>query len=212
MAALTAALASALLTGCAASDWSAPHPAPTAVGEPAVGFAPATTPSPEATVDPAPGSWNAVHPSPGMRAALVSAGHDGPTKALVAAVVAWADAEDVELRIVKADDDLVGGIVTAMRLNPDLVVSVGNDLVDPLATVTANHLDQQFLIVGAEVAEPTANVTAVDWAGASFRGEGLGMSSRYDPRSFTAERCGRGIRAGVAAVLTGMTGVVLWLR
>ena len=44
----------------------------------------------------------------------------------------------------------------AMDLNPDLVISAGNELVDPLALVTANHLDQQFLVVGAELAEPTA--------------------------------------------------------
>ena len=211
IAAFAAALVSALLAGCATADWSEPHPAPTAVGEPAVGFAPGTSPSPEATVVPAPGSWGEVHPSPGMRVALISAGDDTPTTALVAAVTAWARTEHVELRAVKANEHPVDGIVEAMSLHPDLIVSVGNELIDPLATVTANHLDQQFLIVGAEIAEPTVNVTAVDWAGASFRGEGLGMSSRYDARSFTADRCGSGIRAGVAAVLTGMTGVVLWL-
>ncbi|GAA4171699.1 hypothetical protein [Gryllotalpicola koreensis] len=212
LAALTAALlATAVLAGCAQSDWSAPHPDPTAVGEPAVGFAPATSPSPEATVHPAPGSWKNVHPSPGMRVVLLKAGSDRPTKTLVAAITSWANAEDVELRTVAAGDDLIDGIVQAMKLNPDLIVTAGNDLIDPLATVTANHLDQQFLVVGAEIAEPTGNVTAVDWTGASFRGEGLGMSSSYDAASFTAERCGRGIRAGIAAVLTGMTGVVLWI-
>ena len=96
-------------------------------------------------------------------------------------------------------------------MHPDLVVSAGNDLVDPLAVVTANHLDQQFLVVGAEVAEPTHNVTAVDWTGASFRGEGLGTSSTYDPDSFTPERCAAAIRAGVAAVLNDLTGIVLWI-
>jgi hypothetical protein len=96
-------------------------------------------------------------------------------------------------------------------MGPDLIVSAGNDLVDPLALVTASHLAQQFLVVGAELAEPTQNVTAVDWSGASFRGEGLGMSSTYDPDSFTAERCAAAIRAGVAAVLTELTGIVVWL-
>ena len=96
-------------------------------------------------------------------------------------------------------------------MRPDLIVSAGNDLVDPLAMVTPNHLSQQFLVVGAELAEPTHNVTAVDWSGASFRGEGLGMSSTYDPDSFTAERCAAAIRAGVAAVLNDLTGIVIWL-
>ena len=75
--------------------------------------------------------------------------------------------------------------------------------------MTANHLDQQFLVVGAELAEPTANVTAADWIGASFRGEGLGMPSSYDPASFTSARAGRALRAGVAAVLNGLTGIVI---
>lgn len=66
-------------------------------------------------------------------------------------------------------------------------------------------------MVGAELAEPTHNVTAVDWSGASFRGEGLGASSTYDPASFTADRCAAAIRAGVAAVLNDRTGIVLWL-
>jgi len=204
-------LSAALLAGCAQSDWDTPHAAPSALGEPAAGFAPETSPSPEATVHPEPGSWDEVRPAPGMRVVLLTAGHDTPTKTLVTAIRSWADAEHVELRTVAADDDLIDGIVQAMRLRPDLIVTAGDDLIDPLATVTASHLDQKFLVVGAEIAEPTGNVTAVDWTGASFRGEGLGMSSSYDAASFTTERCGRGIRAGVAAVLTGMTGVVLWI-
>ena len=87
----------------------------------------------------------------------------------------------------------------------------GNELVDPLALVTANHLERQFLVVGAELAEPTVNVTAADWTGASFRGEGLGMPDAYNPASFTRERTGRAVRAGVAAVLNGITGIVIRL-
>ncbi len=200
-----------LLGGCASDGWRGPHPVPSAVGVPAAGFVPSQSPSPEATIEPSPGSWNDVHPSRGYRVVLLTAGDDEPTRTLASAVRGWAVDDDVALPTVRADGDLVGGIVRAMKLDPDLVVSVGNELVDPLATVTANHLDQQFLVVGAEVAEPTANVTAVDWSGASFRGEGLGTSSDYDVRSFTGERAARAIRAGVAAVLTGLTGVVLWI-
>ena len=98
-----------------------------------------------------------------------------------------------------------------MDLAPDLVICAGNDLVDPLALVTANHLDQQFLVLGAELAEPTYNVTAADWPGAAFRGEGLGMPSAYDPATFTPERAARAVRAGVAAVLNGLTGIVIRL-
>ncbi|WP_377268079.1 hypothetical protein [Peterkaempfera sp. SMS 1(5)a] len=132
---------------------------------------------------------------------------------LASAVKDWAEDEQVDLRTVTADDpsDLVPGISKALGMGADLIVSAGNDLVDPLAVVTPNHLSQQFLVMGAELAEPTRNVTAVDWSGASFRGEGLGMSSTYDADSFTTGRCAAAIRTGVAAVLNDRTGIVVWL-
>jgi hypothetical protein len=139
---------------------------------------------------------------------LLSASRDAATKALAGAVGRWADDEHVSLKTVAATD-LIPGISRAIRLRPDLIVCAGDTLVDPLAVVTANHLDQQFLVLGAELAEPTANVTAADWTGAGYRGEGLGMPSAYDAATFTPERAGRALRAGVAAVLNGLTGIVL---
>jgi len=59
--------------------------------------------------------------------------------------------------------------------------------------------------------ERTHNVTAADWTGAAYRGEGLGMSSTYDPSTFTAARSAKAVRAGVAAVLNDLTGIVIWL-
>ncbi len=175
-------------------------------------LAPSASPAPESTITPAPGSWSAVHPPEGYRVVLLTVGDDAPTKALVTAVNAWAKSEKADLRTIVAHaHDPIASISEAIKLDPDLIVSAGDSLVDPLAIVTASHLDQQFLVVGAELAEPTANVTATDWAGASFRGEGLGSASSYDPASFTAERCDNAIRAGVAAVLHRVTGVIVWL-
>ncbi|WP_244876692.1 hypothetical protein [Winogradskya consettensis] len=213
-AAVVLTAAAALITGCGSgSDWSQPHAAPSAIGTLGPGFVdPSTPPAPEATVTPAPGSWDGVHPSKGYRVVLLTAGEDAPTKALVKAVEDWAGAEDVDLRTVKAGNDHVAGTVKALDLKPDLIVTAGNELVDPLALVTPSHLDQQFLVVGAELAEPTGNVTSVDWSGASFRGEGLGSASTYDPASFTADRCSAAVRAGVAAVLNNLTGIVVWIR
>ncbi|WP_446039296.1 hypothetical protein [Streptomyces sp. SID1121] len=199
-------------SGSGSDDWSQPHPAPSAVGALGREFA-AASPAPEATVTPRPGSWSDVHPSENYRVVLLTTGDDRPTKALVKAVEDWAGDEDVDLRTVVADrpSEYIPSITKAMDMAPDLIVSAGNDLVDPLAMVTPNHLSQPFLVVGAELAEPTGNVTAVDWSGASFRGEGLGASSTYDPASFTAARCAAAIRAGVAAVLNDLTGIVIWL-
>ncbi|MEU7587980.1 hypothetical protein AB0A95_16980 [Micromonospora sp. NPDC049230] len=209
--AATAALVAACDSG---DDWSQPHPAPSAVGTLGPGFVdPSTTPAPEATITPRPGSWAGVHPPKDYRVVLLTAGADDPTKALVTAVREWADDENADLRTITVGNahDAVPSIAKAMEMNPDLIVSAGGDLIDPLALVTPNHLDEKFLVVGAELAEPTHNVTSVDWEGASFRGEGLGMSSTYDPTSFTAERCAAAIRAGVAAVLNALTGIVVWL-
>ena len=205
-----------LVGGCSSSDdWSSSHAKPTAVGTLGPGFIdPTAPPAPEATITPRPGSWDGVRPSEGYRVVLLTAGKDSATRALVGAVTSWAEQEDVSLKTVTAAHpaDFISSITRAMDLRPDLIISAGNELVDPLALVTANHLDQQFLIVGAEVAEPTHNVTAADWTGASFRGEGLGMPDAYDPATFTAERTGRAVRAGVAAVLSGITGIVIRLE
>jgi len=206
------ATAALLVTGCGSGDdWSQPRPIPAPVGSLRPGFVdPSSAPTPEATITPEPGSWADVHPAKGYRVVLLTAGDDAPTQALVTAVREWAEAEDVDLRTVVATDH-VSDITKAIDLKPDLIVSAGNELVDPLTVVTASHLAQPFLVVGAELAEPTHNVTAVDWSGASFRGEGLGMSSTWDPSTFTAERCAAAVRAGVAAVLTNLTGIVIWL-
>ncbi|MGI5214985.1 hypothetical protein [Plantactinospora sp. CA-290183] len=210
------AAAAVLVAGCGSSDnWSRPHSRPSPVGTLGPGFVDSSAkPTPEGTVTPRPGSWTGVHPSKDYRVVLLTTGADNPTKALVTAVEDWAEDEEVDLRTVAAKDaqDLLPSIVRAIEMGPDLIVSAGNDLVDPLALVTASHLSQQFLVVGAELAEPTHNVTAVDWSGASFRGEGLGASSTYDAGSFTAERCATAIRAGVAAVLNDLTGIVVWLE
>ncbi|MBF9131504.1 hypothetical protein I0C86_21435 [Plantactinospora sp. S1510] len=203
-----------LVTGCGSGDdWSRPHPEPTAVGTLGPGFVdPSARPAPEATVTPRPGSWAGVHPPRDYRVVLLALGGDAPTRALVTAVEDWAEQEHVDLRKVVPDpNDPVPSITGALEMGPDLVVSAGNELIDPLAIVTPSHLSQQFLVVGAELAEPTHNVTAVDWSGASFRGEGLDASSTYDPASFTAARCTAAIRAGVAAVLNDLTGIVVWL-
>ncbi|MER7279789.1 hypothetical protein ABT369_35655 [Dactylosporangium sp. NPDC000244] len=211
---LACGLAALLLAGCGSrtDGWAQPRPMPAPIGTLGTGFVdPSAPPTPEGTITPAPGSWDGVRPARGYRVVLLTKGTDAPTTALVTAVRSWADAARVDLRTVTAGADPIADITRAIGMHPDLIVSAGNELVDPLAVVTASHLAQPFLVVGAELAEPTHNVTAVDWAGASFRGEGLGASSAYDAASFTPERCDAAIRAGAAAVLTGLTGIVVWL-
>ena len=204
----------ALLGGCGSDDTARADEGPGSVGTLGPGFHDAAVaPAPESTISPRPGSWDDVHPAPGYRAVLITTGKDRPTRTLVTAVTEWARQEHVALETlaVKRPTDFVPTISAAVAKAPDLIISAGNHLVDPLALVTATHLDQQFLVVGAEVAEPTANVTAADWTGAAFRGEGLGTPAAYNPKSFTGDRAGRALRAGVASVLSGLTGIVLWI-
>ncbi|MCS6574376.1 hypothetical protein NYS52_07555 [Curtobacterium flaccumfaciens pv. flaccumfaciens] len=173
-------------------------------------------PAPEATIHPEPGSWSGVHAPAGYDVVLLSdAGDaaDAPTRTLLDAVDSWASDEDVTVTPVSATDadDRIAAVLRAVDAEPDLVITVGNHMVDPLAAVSPTALHQQFLVVGAEIAEPTSNVTAADWTGGGFRGEGLGPSSHYDPGTFTEDRAARGLRAGLAAVLHDLRGIVVWV-
>jgi len=175
---------------------------------------PAAPPPPEGTIHPRPGSWEAVHPPRGYRVVLLTAGLDPATTTLVTAVKHWASAEHVRLTTVAVTepDGFVNGIVEAMDLRPDLVICAGHSLVDALALVTASHLDQQFLVIGAQLPEPTVNVTATIWRGASSRGREVpNTASSFDPGAFTSERADAAIRAGVASVLNDLTGIVISL-
>jgi hypothetical protein len=213
---LAAATLAVLVSGCASSrDSSELDAERRPIGTLGSGFIdPAAPPPPEGMIRPRPGSWDAVRPPRGYRVVLLTAGDDPATTTLVTAVKQWAKAELVRLETVVATepDGFVDGIVEAMELGPDLVVCASKALVDALALVTASHLDQQFLVVGAQLPEPTVNVTAAVWRGASSRGgEVPDTASSFDPDAFTPEHAGAAIRAGVASVLSDLTGIVIWL-
>lgn len=213
-------------TGGTSTTGPGTHPSSAAVaGTLTDGFAdPSAPPAPEATFSPSPGSWDGAHPPRGYRVVLLSSGEvdadgdgeDGEAAAprtLIDAVDRWADTEGVTVTRVqpRSSSEVLDTVLAAVAEEPDLVISVGNDMVDPVAAITPSALHQQFLVLGAEIAEPTSNVTAADWTGAGFRGEGLGAASHHDPTTFTAERAGRALRAGVAAVLHGFNGTVVWV-
>jgi hypothetical protein len=214
-AALVAAAALATASGCAfAGNSSALHAERRPSGALGPGFIdPSAPPPPEGLIRPRPGSWDAVRPPHGYRVVLLTAGDDSATTTLVTAVRHWAKAEHVRLQTVAVTRAYaVDGIVRAMQLRPDLIVCAGHSLVDALALVTASHLDQQFLVVGAQLPEPTVNVTAAIWRGASSRGSEVpDTASSFHPDAFTPQQAGAAIRAGVASVLSDHTGIVLSL-
>lgn len=216
VAALSAASAIAfLLSGCGtADDWSAPHSRPSPIGTLAPGFTDAAAPAPGSTIAPRAGTWDAVNPPPGYHVALLTHGDDAATTTLATAVKKWAAAADVSLKTITVTepDGAIDGIVEAMELGPDLIISAGTDLVDPLALVTASHLNREFLIIGAQLPEPTINVTASIWQGASSRGsEVANLPASNDSEAVTPERADAAVRAGVASVLSGLTGIVISL-
>ncbi|GAA1850269.1 hypothetical protein [Myceligenerans crystallogenes] len=173
---------------------------------------PADRPAPESTITPAPGSWSGVRPPAGYRVVLLT-GEDGPTvRAVRDAVAAWARAEDVDVERMRVTDpaDELDVVVGALESAPDVVVAAGDDLTDALALATASYLDQQVLVVGSQLPEPTGNVTAVVWPGAaSGRGDVPGGAAGGS--AFTPERTDAAVRAGTTAVLTGWTGLVVEL-
>ncbi|MFL6157261.1 MAG: hypothetical protein ACJ72D_14285 [Marmoricola sp.] len=226
VAAITATLVVVLVlsTRTDALDWSSTHQVPRAEGRLDPGF---HAPGVESfyssqVIEPDPGTWTKVRPASDYRVLVLAAGKDGHTAEnpqvaiLVAAVRRWADAEDrVTLKLRYLDDPTtyIQGLDSAARKDhADLIITAGNSLVDPVAAVSANYAGenpQQFLVLGAEVAEPTANIAATDWIGSAYLGEGLEESRFYHPSAVTATRAYAALRAGVAAVLTGYRSVIV---
>jgi hypothetical protein len=209
--------ASAMLTGCSLAGAPAPTGSSTigpTYGSLGAGFYdPSNPPAPEGTLTPPAGSWDEAHPPAGFTAVVIAYGTDAQTATLRDAVTSWAGAEHVALTTITptSHDDLVPSLFRAIDAKPDVIITVGNTMVDPVAAVSAGYLAQDFLVVGGEIAEPTANVTAADWTGAGFRGEGLGSPAHFDAATFTPERAGRALRAGIGAIVNKVTGIVVWV-
>ena len=214
LAAALAALAGSALAGCSAAapapvatDGSRLHP----LGAGFLGSV--TTPTPEATIDPEPGSWTGVEPPAGYAVVLITADDDRATATLADGVTRWAAERGVTLTRLTAsgDDEVETQLRRAVEKAPDLVVGAGAAVVDVFALQTAQNLHQQFLVVGAELPEPTGNVTSVIWQGASFRGTGISTDDDSVASSVTPRRAEDAVSAGVASVLHGLTGIVLHL-
>jgi hypothetical protein len=99
----------------------------------------------------------------------------------------------------------------ALGARPDLIVGLGDGVVDVFSFESAQLLDQQFLIIGAQLAEPTDNVTAVVWDGATSRGAAAGSDGELSDASVTEDRGEDAFEAGLASIQDGTTGVVLRL-
>jgi hypothetical protein len=143
---------------------------------------------------------------------LIARGDDVTTATLSAAVEHYATTHGASLTLLTArgDDEVEQRIDEAVAATPDLVVGVGDGVVDVFSLITAQYLETDFLLVGSQLPEPTHNVTAVTWPGAEFRGTGLGNDGA-DAEAVTPERAGEAVSAGAASVLHDLTGIVIEL-
>ena len=99
----------------------------------------------------------------------------------------------------------------ALAAEPHIVVGLGAGAVDVFAYNSSQWLDQDFLLLGAQVAEPTSNVAAVIWEGATSRGSGAPADGDLDHTAVTPSRAAEAVSAGLATVMSGESGVVLHL-
>lgn len=215
-----AAVVIALVSGCA------PTPDPSAEAEAQHTASAEATPPPsrlEATDQtvPEPGRTIEVVPPAetprldGHLLAVITPGDSNASADLLRAAETVAAAAGAELRAFPADaaaSDPVGAALSAaIDADPDLIVGLGAGTVDVIGFESAQRLDQQFLVVGAQLPEPTENVTAVVWDGATSRGSAASPDGELDAASITAERGQDALEAGLVSIREGTTGVVLHL-
>lgn len=143
------------------------------------------------------------------RIAVVVPDDSDESQTLLAATrefAASSGAELVEFRAAAAGDDPVGdAFEEAAGAEADVVVGLGEGVIDVFDFETAKLLDQEFLIVGGQLAEPTKNVTAVIWPGATSR-------EPVDEESVTVPRGRDALGTGVDSIRSGVTGTVLRLE
>lgn len=201
----TAALLVAL-AGCAAST----PPAGDAATPTAAATTGAVLPEPGRTIDATPPAADATLAGYRIAVVEVPAGTAAPTRAGADAFAAATGAGiDVYSAASDAESDIAAALADAVATGPDLVVGLGADVVDTFSFDTAQLLDQQFLVVGAQLAEPTANVTAVIWDGATSRGSAVAPDAELADAAVSADLVEQAIAVGVESVRGGVTGVVL---
>jgi nucleotide-binding universal stress UspA family protein len=168
-------------------------------------------PAPESTVAPPPDAAEGVAVPEGYEVVVVARRDDPQASTLVEAARAWAEAHGVTATVREVAEDEIEQILVDETGAADVVVGAGPGVVDVFSLVTAQMLERQFLVLGAQLPEPTKNVTAVVWPGASFRGTGISETGSDTGSGTTAERAESGVAAGIAAILSGRTGIVLQL-
>lgn len=169
------------IAGCAADA-----PAPT---EPASfgASAPAEAVPPDALTDLVPGQTIPATDLPRVDQTGVTAGIvvDGLPQA-AARLASHAESLGMSVEVF----DSGSAFEDALAAAPDVVVCAGGALLPRLESVTAQSLDQRFVLIGMRLLEPTENVAAVIWQG---------QDSLAVDAAVPTERLGEALTAGVAA-------------
>ncbi|MGO1768672.1 MAG: BMP family ABC transporter substrate-binding protein [Microbacterium sp.] len=182
------------------------------------GEGPATAPSP--SVVPEPGRTVAADAPDGtgdlggMHLAVVVPDDDASETLLTAArtVAEAGGAELEEFRAATPDEaGATAALAEAEAAGSDVVIGLGAGTADAFTYETPQLLSQDFLLIGAQLAEPTGNVTAVIWEGATSRGSTVPADGELDPGGITLERGEEAIAAGLASIRDDTTGIVLHL-
>lgn len=206
----TAGVLGLLLVGCGAPVPDDPAPSPDAVEIEPAESPYAVVPQPGRTIMPTPPSDDTVPQE--WRIAVVAADDEAATHTMRVAVEEFAKHQGVEVEeFVGAEGSADVAFADAVAADADVVIGLGEGTSDVFAYETSQWLDQQFLILGAQVAEPTDNVTAVVWDGATSRGSGAPADGELDPGTVTPEHASDSVAAGLNSVAEGITGVVLHL-
>lgn len=174
--------------------------------------APSASVGTSSEVLPAPGRTIAASPSAvadltGYRIAAVVPDDSEPSQMLLAAAREFAadsGADLVEFVAGTGDDPVGEAFAGAVGADADVVIGLGESVVGVFDFETGKILDQEVLVVGGQLAEPTENVTAVIWPGATAR-------EPADEESVTIERGVEALTVGLASIRGGETGVVLSL-
>lgn len=195
----------ALLTGCTMNDEAAPVP---------TGPAYEVVPEPGRTVPATPPST--LSGFDGAHFAVVIPDDSAVSTSLLRATREVAQDAGAQLTEFRAEGGSDGAREKALRAaidaEPDVIIGLGEGSVDTFDTESAQWLDRQFLIVGAQLAEPTANVTAVVWSGATSRGSAASADDDTDGSVVPDQRGRRAVAAGLDSIADDSMGIVLFLE
>lgn len=150
----------------------------------------------------------------GVRIATIVPDAGAASRALQEAVREFAEQNGLVVdEFVAAGDtaSIDSAFAGALAAEPHVVVGLGAGAVDVFAYNSSQLLDQDFLLLGAQLAEPTANVAAVIWEGATSRGSGAPADGNLEEATVTASRAAEAVAVGLTTVMSGVSGIVLHL-